>query len=74
MDCSSPVSSVHRIFQVRILEWVSLALQWLERNPQVSLATRIEDWATQGAAWVKLEIQGLCVPWVDIGYTGHTVA
>ena len=30
------------------LDEVSLALQWLERNPQLSLATRGEDWASQG--------------------------
>ena len=25
MDCSLPVSSVHRILQVRILEWVAIS-------------------------------------------------
>ena len=24
MDCSLPVSSVHRIFQARILEWIAM--------------------------------------------------
>ena len=31
MDCSLPGSSVHGIFQARILEWVATALQMLEQ-------------------------------------------
>ena len=26
MDCSLPVSTIHRIFQARILEWVAISL------------------------------------------------
>ena len=35
---------------------VSSALQSLERNPQLSLATRGEDWASQGQPKGKAEI------------------
>ena len=28
MDCSLPGSSVHRIFQVRVLEWVAIAFSY----------------------------------------------
>ena len=28
MDCSLPCSSVHGIFQARILEWVAISLDW----------------------------------------------
>ena len=30
MDCSPPGSSVHGIFQARILEWVAIAVSWIE--------------------------------------------
>ena len=38
------------------LSEVSSALQWLERNPQLSLATRGEDWASQVQPKGKAEI------------------
>ena len=28
MDCSLPDSSVHGIFQARVLEWVAIAFSW----------------------------------------------
>ena len=30
MDCSTPGSSVHGIFQARVLEWGAIAFSWLE--------------------------------------------
>ena len=30
MDCSAPGSSVHGIFQARLLEWVVIAFSWYE--------------------------------------------
>ena len=42
---------LHREFP-RLFWWWGIffffSLQWLERNPQLSLATRGEDWASQG--------------------------
>ena len=31
MDCSLPGSSVHRIFQARVLEWGAIAFMWLPK-------------------------------------------
>ena len=37
MDCSLPGSSVHRIFQARVLEWVAIAFSGKQyRDPQKS--------------------------------------
>ena len=30
MDCSLPGSSIHGIFQARVLEWVAIAFSWVE--------------------------------------------
>ena len=32
MDCSLPGSSVHRIFQARVLEWVAIAFSYAPRS------------------------------------------
>ena len=34
MDCSLPVSSVHGIFQARILEWVTIFSSWGSSEPR----------------------------------------
>ena len=34
MDCSLPGSSVHGIFQARVLEWVAIAFSDLATKPQ----------------------------------------
>ena len=39
MDCSPPGSSVHGIFQARVLEWVATAFS--DKNQRGSLAWRI---------------------------------
>ena len=55
MDCSPPVSSVHEIFQARILEWVAISFSRGSSQPrdrtQVSCnADRVfTDWATREA-------------------------
>ena len=36
-------------------------MQWLERHPQLSLATRGEDWASQGQPKGKAEIPVVCL-------------
>ena len=35
MDCSLPVSSVHGIFQARVLEWVAIAFSVLMLNTEI---------------------------------------
>ena len=34
MDCSLPVSSVHEIFQAKILEWVAFSFSWGSSQPR----------------------------------------
>ena len=45
MDCSPPGSSVHGIFQVRVLEWGDIALAIKKNETMLSAAT-----------WIDLEI------------------
>ena len=66
MDCSPPGSSVHRIFQARILEWiaVSFSRSSLPRNwTQVScIAGRFfTDWAMREAIWVDRKKHSLMI-------------
>ena len=62
MDCSSPVSSVHRILQARILEWAAIPFSrgssWPRSRTQVScLAGRFFTiWATREASYPNLNI------------------
>ena len=55
MDCSPPGSSVHEIFQARILEWVAISFsrgssQPRDRNQVSCIAGRFfTDWATREA-------------------------
>jgi len=35
MDCSLPGSSIHGIFQARVLEWVAIALSEASVSPKV---------------------------------------
>jgi len=36
MDCSPPGSSIHGIFQARVLEWSAVAKRWTRQKPQIS--------------------------------------
>ena len=57
MDCSLPGSSVHGIFQARILEWVAISFSrgtslprdqtWVSRT----IGRRFTVWATREAPW-----------------------
>ena len=48
MDCSPPGSSVHGIFQARILEWVVISFSRGSSPPRVGRHT-LYDWATREA-------------------------
>ena len=67
MDCSLPGSSVHRIFQARILEWIAISSSRrssLPRNwTQVSwIAGRFfTDWAMREAIWVDRKKHSLMI-------------
>ena len=41
MDCSLPGSSVHGIFQARILEWVAIELDSILKSRDVTLPTKV---------------------------------
>ena len=55
MDCSSPSSSIHGIFQARVLEWVAISFSrgssWPRDRTQVSCIAgwRFTIWATREA-------------------------
>ena len=53
MDCSPPGSSIHGIFQARVLEWVAIANQSIlkEISPEYSL----------GGLMLKLKLQYSCL-------------
>ena len=42
MDCSPPGSSVHGIFQARVLEWVAIAFSRAKTEPQYILTFDVE--------------------------------
>ena len=62
MDCSLPGSSIHGIFQARVLKWVAISFSRGSSRPkdrtQVSCITgrHFTVWATREAPWVHLHI------------------
>ena len=62
MDCSLPGSSIHGIFQARILEWVAISLSrgssWSRDWTRVShiVGRRFTIWATKEALKLKIEL------------------
>ena len=59
MDCSPPGSSIHGIFQARVLEWVAISFLRGSSQPrdgtQVShiAGRRFTIWATREALWIR---------------------
>ena len=43
MDCSRPGSSIHGIFQARVLEWVPITFLWRLKSPRIFLKGKITD-------------------------------
>ena len=56
MDCSLPGSSIHGIFQARVLEWGAIAFSDLikQPSPKYRLVEQIQLCALVGSRW-KLE-------------------
>ena len=71
MDCSPPGSSIHGIFQVRVLEWVAFPFSrgssWLRDQTQVSqIACRLfTSWATRKAQMHKKIFWRISAPVYD---------
>ena len=70
MDCSLPGSSVHWVFQARILEWVGISFSrrssWLRDWTRVPLTVgrRFTIWATREVqGWLGLWWGGTSIPW-----------
>ena len=54
MDCSLAASSVHGIFQARVLEWGAIAFSsWLSPKPWKSLRRYSNLWSLSYAAWTS---------------------
>ena len=62
MDCSLSGSSVHGIFQARLLEWIAISFSRGSSRPrnwtQVSqiAGRRFTDWATRAEAWTQVNL------------------
>ena len=56
MDCSQPGSSVHGIFQARVLEWVAIAFSVLEGSSQSNKAKK-----KKSIQITKEEIKTVCI-------------
>ena len=80
MDCSLPGSSIHGIFQARILEWVAISFSRRSSRPrhwtQVShiVGRRFTIWATRKSWWKRssgrkrrcLQRSQLGLPWATL--------
>ena len=67
MDCSPPVSSVHGIFQVRILEWVAISSSRGSSQPK-------EQTLVSCISCIGRRILHRCTIWADSFVTSWTVA
>ena len=47
MDCSLPGSSVHRIFQARVLEWVATASFYLPFRVDINIIPFLQNLETE---------------------------
>ena len=60
MDCSLPGSSVHGIFQARVLEWGAIAFSEVRANVYQMHQSSLWQEARGGPAWVMTE-QVICI-------------
>ena len=65
MDCSPPGSSLHEIFQARILEWVAISFSRGSSQPRdrtqvtCTVGRFFTEWATREAQWNIIQPQNL---------------
>ena len=58
MDCSQPASSVHGIFQTRILEWLVISFSRGSSKPR--------DQPVSSVSWIGRQILYHCATWVIV--------
>ena len=76
MDCSPPGSSIHGIFQARVLEWVAIAFSASDINSsQTNFSINRDEWActimkSKGTHW-KYFNKGLDVSKTSFHFISH---
>ena len=55
MDCSLPDSSVHEIFQAKVLEWVAIAFSIISMNVSYFLEQKFKVLTSPSAQTVSME-------------------
>ena len=63
MDCSLPGSSIHRIFQARVLEWGPIAFSLVhgrrcKRSKQKAKSEKLKAWEWHNALLLALKLEG----------------
>ena len=61
MDCSMPGSSIHKIFQARILEWVTISFSRGSSQPRDQTWVSLTE-ARLFTVWATREVISLCNP------------
>ena len=61
MDCSLPGSSIHKIFQARILEWVTISFSRGSSQPRDQTWVSLTE-ARLFTVWATREVISLCNP------------
>ena len=62
MDCSLPGSSVHGIFQARVLEWIAISFSRASSQPRDwTQVSRIVD--RRFTVWATREVLTMCIAW-----------
>ena len=70
MDCSLPGSSIHGIFQARVLEWGAIAFS----NMECYLAIKENDTVPFAATWMDREMGLTILSEVSDKDKGHTIS
>ena len=68
MDCSPPGSSIHGIFQARVLEWGAIAFSWHDISCHNS-----KNWPQRNRNKLRLELKTNC-PWKNQDEADQTTA
>ena len=73
MDCSPPGSSVHGIFQARVLEWVAIAFSGMVLAAAKSLQSCLTLWDPIDSSPLGSSVPGILqartVEWVAISFS-----